>query len=180
MPAVNHASLLISIHASRGGSDFDDGFSDGSSADISIHASRGGSDPEEAAPLSLEIISIHASRGGSDPSVFGFFSPSFGFQSTLPAGEATRSSSSLGSSSALFQSTLPAGEATRFPGAITSSFQFQSTLPAGEATIWNRAYISTNKISIHASRGGSDCLRIRHVQGAGYFNPRFPRGKRPG
>ena len=34
---------------------------------------------------------------------------------------------------------------------------FQSTLPAGEATTDTLLYIITLYISIHASRGGSDC-----------------------
>ena len=79
----------------------------------------------------------------------------------------------------LFQSTLPAGEATRMNPAVPLTMMisihasrggsdvtchrsslkkiFQSTLPAGEATRHCR-WLSTGgqKISIHASRGGSD------------------------
>ncbi len=35
------------------------------------------------------------------------------------------------------------------------------------------------KISIHASREGSDLSRLRRNHDRGNFNPRFPRGKRP-
>ena len=81
---------------------------------------------------------------------------------------------------AQFQSTLPAGEATRkgwcqYP----PSPIFQSTLPAGEATFQGTSYNSTDIISIHASRGGSDESETKAVAGQSDFNPRFPRGKRP-
>ena len=79
-----------------------------------------------------------------------------GFQSTLPAGEATTLTSMTLSSSREFQSTLPAGEATKADASFWSTGRFQSTLPAGEATI-------------RRSPCGSDSPD---------FNPRFPRGKR--
>ena len=79
------------------------------------------------------------------------------FQSTLPAGEATRLSTACTMTSwnfnprfprgkrpwyqrygqqkyGEFQSTLPAGEATKKGGQRISKIEFQSTLPAGEAT----------------------------------------------
>ena len=78
---------------------------------------------------------------------------------------------------------------------------FQSTLPAGEATAMPSAKKSLSKISIHASRGGSDrassgeypafTVISIHASREGSdsgsmtvspvsrdFNPRFPRGKR--
>ena len=58
---------------------------------ISIHASRGGSDTkDEARQAADKMISIHASRGGSDSTVAGTKATCEAFQSTLPAGEATR------------------------------------------------------------------------------------------
>ena len=56
---------------------------------------------------------------------------------------------------------------------------FQSTLPVGEATEAGLCTDRSRKISIHASRGGSD-IPERFVQyPVQHFNPRFPRGKRP-
>ena len=55
---------------------------------ISIHASRGGSDIHRQSGLRDAPISIHASRGGSDGAVAAFCAAEL-FQSTLPAGEAT-------------------------------------------------------------------------------------------
>ena len=57
----------ISIHASRGGSDWTCHEEDTDASIISIHASRGGSDFMACVVLAgFKIISIHASRGGSD------------------------------------------------------------------------------------------------------------------
>ena len=99
----------ISIHASRGGSD-ESAYAAGSDDGISIHASRGGSDHSGVVGYPDGDISIHASRGGSDPAKIRIYCPVSGFQSTLPAGEATvRSScplmtarSSMGSANRVF------------------------------------------------------------------------------
>ena len=56
---------------------------------ISIHASREGSDRFLLQGLSVLWISIHASREGSDSSTTRPESSTGGFQSTLPAREAT-------------------------------------------------------------------------------------------
>ena len=57
--------------------------------------------------------------------------------------------------------------------------KFQSTLPAGEATSHVPRYFTKFLISIHASRGGSDPPLFLLSWQMLYFNPRFPRGKRP-
>ena len=101
-------------------------------------------------------ISIHASRGGSDRASFWKWRCRKRFQSTLPAGEATLFCRSL-TSGQPFQSTLPAGEATTALLKQTQNFGFQSTLPAGEATHRHCPPKTWQDISIHASRGGSDC-----------------------
>ena len=146
---------------------------------ISIHASRGGSDVFAACTALYFRISIHASRGGSDNGRHHPRHHKSQFQSTLPAGEATYSHCSSGRTWR-FQSTLPAGEATIGNGhGFGVLIQFQSTLPAGEATIlvrakekaspnfnprfprgkrpsWVAIVHGVGRISIHASRGGSD------------------------
>ena len=124
------------------------------------------------------LISIHASRGGSDillhvmPASFTHFNPRF------PRGKRQRPALET-DPDRLFQSTLPAGEAT--PSFTNSRRRaiFQSTLPAGEATNGNRFYQVTlynfNPRFPRGKRPGHDSCR-RHQ--AEYFNPRFPRGKR--
>ena len=124
--------IVISIHASRGGSDFNprvhrEAFG------ISIHASRGGSDRCGHHYGREPVISIHASRGGSDPVshvsllTISYFNPRF-----------------------------PRGKRLRLFLIALGIFLFQSTLPAGEATDSPSALSMISPISIHASRGGSD------------------------
>ena len=150
-----------------------------SKSEISIHASREGSDQGNGISFDAGIISIHASREGSDAALI-LKSPShYGFQSTLPAREAT------------YYSRL----SCQSPG------QFQSTLPAREATLTWAVVNAVLFISIHASREGSDpwhcndgrrpaifqsTLPAREATHQWtvwscsdlHFNPRFPRGKR--
>ena len=192
---------VISIHASRGGSDIIFWIV-APPIPISIHASRGGSDSVLSLLLALSTaISIHASRGGSDQQKYQPAASGIRFQSTLPAGEATSRAgtgnirhrisihASRGGSdrSSLlqnlylrkFQSTLPAGEATaKFLLWARDILTFQSTLPAGEATRYIHYQKCYQPISIHASRGGSDKSALCRPTGRQYFNPRFPRGKR--
>ena len=124
---------------------------------ISIHASRGGSDGGwflSASPAYR--ISIHASRGGSDMEpytvvyIFKHFNPRF-----------------------------PRGKRPDTIRKADGRLQFQSTLPAGEATEGQVFEEFRNDISIHASRGGSDRKSRNQTIYLFYFNPRFPRGKRP-
>ena len=169
---------------------------------ISIHASREGSDairkkhtlthtnfnprlPRGKRPVRTGTgrhcleISIHASRGGSDPCPVWHSGPGRYFNPRFPRGKrriCRRKSQCL--------------------------CKFQSTLPAGEATAGLIICFRVSVISIHASRGGSDLwlyslTPLKHgFQStlpageataksstawfmASYFNPRFPRGKRP-
>ena len=78
-----------------------------------------------------------------------------------------------------FQSTLPVGEATGPIRRGRALSAFQSTLPVGEATPEIPDVVALEKISIHASRGGSDALGYPAESAHHHFNPRFPWGKRP-
>ena len=57
---------------------------------------------------------------------------------------------------------------------------FQSTPSARRATSKIPAVCMSEKISIHALREEGDCLSRRRLQGPWNFNPRPPRGGRPG
>ena len=124
---------------------------------ISIHAPRGGSDYNTFAYVSrYMLISIHAPRGGSDdasvqrPEYLGDFNP------RSPWGE--RHSRRLGWAwSSSFQSTLPVGGATNPDAGAVGLGRFQSTLPVGGATSLLPLKRMWLDISIHAPRGGSDC-----------------------
>ena len=103
------------------------------------------------------VISIHASRGGSDLLTYGVDGDFPGFQSTLPAGEATCQRKRRRHYRNHFNPRFPRGKRHTLAADTIRAMRFQSTLPAGEATI-----LSAIKIKF-----------------SGYFNPRFPRGKRP-
>ena len=196
---------------------------------ISIHAPRGGSDVRHPAEdQRFGVISIHAPRGGSDKirkrpdGLHGHFNP------RSPRGERHRQKSRISSGDLKFQSTLPAGGATRSGpespmarshisihaprgGSDTQSAScttgipkyFNPRSPRGERlTDLSNATSATINISIHAPRGGSDekiqeCLeptkiisihaprggsdqrRSLWLSGSlGNFNPRSPRGER--
>ena len=78
-----------------------------------------------------------------------------------------------------FNPRFPRGKRLQRLPFILLPHRFQSTLPAGEATPAERTAGYPGKISIHASRGGSDLFLLFPLTSAADFNPRFPRGKRP-
>ena len=78
---------------------------------ISIHASRGGSDTTAKTWGNKAIeISIHASRGGSDYKDLEHLNAPYEFQSTLPAGEATWIEYDAVSADADFNPRFPRGK----------------------------------------------------------------------
>ena len=80
----------------------------------------------------------------------------------------------------LFQSTLPVGEATG--GAADSCVLSRISIHAsrGGSDLVVSSPSTHTEISIHASRGGSDSCRYRLYNRISHFNPRFPWGKRRG
>ena len=127
------------------------------------------------------------------------------FQSTLPAGGATFRSLIRPIHAPKFQSTLPAGGATR-KGYDMEYLYVLISIHAprgGSDPLGSMAPVITMNISIHAPRGGSDvntiidCGAVYPFQSTlpaggatpaadstgttgGDFNPRSPRGERPG
>ena len=127
----------------------------GSREVISIHASRGGSDDHLYIHAVFQKISIHASRGGSDAVSRPDRWRAFNFNPRFPRGKRLLHHREPGQGSHFnprfprgkrqitaspswrkwtFQSTLPAGEATTARLSFWATSSFQSTLPAGEAT----------------------------------------------
>ena len=146
---------------------------------ISIHASRGGSDRYRYEIYSFDYdfnprfpwgkrrypayydvkwdyISIHASRGGSDYFNIRLVAFIKHFNPRFPWGKRPLN-----------------GRKRCVIG------KFQSTLPVGEATLRWYWSMESSVISIHASRGGSDFSFCQFIAPLLYFNPRFPWGKRP-
>ena len=124
---------------------------------ISIHASRGGSDRYRYEIYSFDYDFNPRFPWGKRLAKLPIVLPAVLFQSTLPVGEATPSPHQVGAGKELFQSTLPVGEATPIPSTFScgrihfnprfpwgkrpsgvesrrTSESFQSTLPVGEAT----------------------------------------------
>ena len=121
---------------------------------ISIHASRGGSDLSRTSLYAAPYISIHASRGGSDhPGQRGPLS-SFYFNPRFPRGKRQ------------WQNNIRSYHC-----------RFQSTLPAGEATILKLCQHCTDRISIHASRGGSDSSADSSAEEPSEFQSTLPAGE---
>ena len=105
---------------------------------------------------SLRVISIHTPREGSDPK-----------------------SGGCSYSADYFNPHSPRGERPQIWGMFLFGRLFQSTLPARGATAVCIPVRSSNDISIHTPREGSDQRMIHGVQMLGYFNPHSPRGERP-
>ena len=63
---------------------------------------------------------------------------------------------------------------------ILTRAQFQSTPPSREATRVAVAQLPEHIISIHASLAGGDHAVRLYRRRRNYFNPRLPRGRRPG
>ena len=107
-----------------------------------------------------------------------YYVPTVEFQSTLPVWGATYPEEA-DAEVWQFQSTLPVWGATLATAAISAAVAvFQSTLPVWGATRIVLSALSTNPISIHAPRVGSDrCLQPTDTFFL-YFNPRSPCGER--
>ena len=124
------------------------------------------------------------------------------FQSTLPAREATYSQFYTLPHFMYFNPRFPRGKRRQRQQMDEQARLFQSTLPAREATASGQFWLTTDiisihasregsdivcaagkelgvNISIHASREGSDLATVARPVVRGDFNPRFPRGKRP-
>ncbi len=192
----------ISIHASRGGSDGRRWAADDRAGHFNPRFPRG-KRPENIGPLWAKsnfnprfprgkrqvcrrkkpggfIISIHASRGGSDDKEAIMIDRYLRFQSTLPAGEATRMGKEVADRRVISIHASRGGSDRVLDSLAECKQVFQSTLPAGEATRYRcGARSHPEVISIHASRGGSDYPYPTLPIPTMHFNPRFPRGKRP-
>ena len=123
------------------------------------------------------MISIHAPRRGSDANrqqkkQFQIF------QSTLPAGGATRTLLRPRKRTCISIHAPRRGSADVRQVPPIISVRFQSTLPAGGATEPPSVTDSANDISIHAPRRGSDDLGSYIHWPQFHFNPRSPQGER--
>ena len=150
--------MMISIHASRGGSDVDTFCIPSKRLNISIHASRGGSDTGLYGLFYIDSdISIHASRGGSDSVCLPFRGRPVEISIHASRGGSDKCDKSY----------------------VEVFSQFQSTLPVGEATAQQAQEQEAEKYFNPRFPWGKR-LRLLELRAPNpYFNPRFPWGKRP-
>ena len=126
------------------------------------------------------LVSIRASRAGGDETLSRSHGELEKFQSAPPAREATRAER-VQMPAWVFQSAPPAREATP-PSCsrLVNCDMFQSAPPAREATGQGVDSGGLDGVSIRASRAGGDSRGPEASVGARCFNPRLPRGRRPG
>ena len=176
---MNPASASrISIHAPRRGSDLQSDVGSALLGAISIHAPRRGSDGSPRQDRRRLSISIHAPRRGSDSMRVAHWLTSPNFNPRSPQGERLNAGMALAYLSQ-FQSTLPAGGATRSVCLNCGSYfisihaprrgsdsriirctrlhsDFNPRSPQGERLRQFRIHRTGSMISIHAPRRGSD------------------------
>ena len=136
--------LLISIHAPRGGSDFNLTNKQAKVLDISIHAPRGGSDFMAICALVISFI----------------------FQSTLPAGGATSSGTRCVPLVCISIHAPRGGSDWAGRRCRRSGLYFNPRSPRGERLFSGTRCVPLVCISIHAPRGGSDkphADRVAHL-----------------
>ena len=194
--------ILISIHAPREGGDADDILANIIDPPISIHAPREGGDGFDSGKMTprddfnprpprggrlvritflvfCTLISIHAPREGGNSLLWWTSCPACYFNPRPPRGG--RQKARRGNEGAdRFQSTPPARGATVLLCVPPAGTLFQSTPPARGATISFLLSMIPSYISIHAPREGGDFINKPHILVDNNFNPRPPRGGRPG
>ena len=136
----------------------------------------------EATPVGLcgtitICISIHASRGGSDRSTRLPRRFSAAFQSTLPVGEATLRQHPHSHTYRYFNPRFPWGKRRPSSAMRPLIFDFNPRFPWGKRQPPNLGKNIIKKISIHASRGGSDWRYITIVRKSTLFQSTLPVGE---
>ena len=126
--------------------------------------------------LRVRCISIHASRGGSDNhgkvqrQSGGYFNPRF------PRGK-RHEPIVQHIKGRKFQSTLPAGEATYIFYTCPIVTDFNPRFPRGKRHLMYISFHLFSKISIHASRGGSDSEPLIKRAAIPIFQSTLPAGE---
>ena len=147
---------------------------------VSIHAPRAGRDIVCIIPSPADSgFNPRAPRGARPPAADAPESEPK-FQSTRPARGATFMAASIFISSNCFNPRAPRGARLRHLRHADLSRRFQSTRPARGATIRKNHHDRRLEVSIHAPRAGRDGTDPPRRFPIPGFNPRAPRGARPG
>ena len=102
------------------------------------------------------------------------------FQSTPPARGGDRSSVSRRMRTMKFQSTPPARGATAPSPEAAAILRISIHAPREGGDFFSQFILIILMISIHAPREGGDSPKVNKASWTKYFNPRPPRGGRPG
>jgi len=102
------------------------------------------------------------------------------FQSTRPARGATQRLFCLLTLCLVSIHAPRAGRDAKSAGVRSGRVLFQSTRPARGATLAHLLSPHPHIVSIHAPRAGRDSRPAAQIRGPSCFNPRAPRGARPG
>ena len=142
---------------------------------ISIHAPRGGSDQNWPCSVKRWTYFNPRSPWGSDSGKSPSFPPPSNFNPRSPWGSDCLRPLT-GWSRTYFNPRSPWGERQLADGVLYAQKKFQSTLPVGGATETLRPVIHQIGISIHAPRGGSDCVDYRKFVASLMISIHAPRG----
>ena len=146
---------------------------------ISIHASREGSDLSFFIGYLLNKISIHASREGSDRTGQTEMSLTAVFQSTLPARDATLPTGYWACMLAISIHASREGSDPIPLSWIGNRVYFNPRFPRGKRLPNRRQCASQQHDFNPRFPRGKRLITGLPETGGDYFNPRFPRGKRP-
>ena len=122
-------------------------------------------------------ISIHASREGSDSHPRDVEPVFYLFQSTLPAGEATRSGPSVEGHESISIHASRGGSDYQSLGLPLPPLYFNPRFPRGKRHLAISGTAFRSAISIHASRGGSDDRRKQRKVNCDKFQSTLPAGE---
>ncbi len=126
-----------------------------------------------------EAISIHAPRGGSDENSCAFADLFSLFQSTLPAGGATKGDRFCEKKNRYFNPRSPRGERRSIAQpVVTNPYDFNPRSPRGERPWCSGMKTRRRKFQSTLPAGGATTLAVMSTSPRKNFNPRSPRGER--
>ena len=146
---------------------------------ISTHAPREGRDDLHGAVCPAKLISTHAPREGRDPGG-GRVHGKLSISTHAPREGRDWPTWTSGRATIIFQPTRPARGATVYCSQAALTASISTHAPREGRDRGHRKDAPLLRISTHAPREGRDPRQRRCFTRRSYFNPRAPRGARPG
>ena len=175
-PGFFHTTV-ISIHASRGGSDTSDNLAHNRDTVFQSTLPAGEATAAETQNQRPTNISIHASRGGSDPAREDNALHPRDFNPRFPRGKRPFCRAFKKAPFPHFNPRFPRGKRRCGPTSVTCLLNFNPRFPRGKRPIKFGSRFLYRPISIHASRGGSDHCEIAQEGGNQIFQSTLPAGE---